>query len=64
MGVGGGRGGGGRVNQKLKQVTRELWGFLTENGITIAVEHLHGKLNTLAGKESRKKGSSMGRMGI
>ena len=38
------------VNQKMNQVSKELWEFLKGNGITITVEYLPGKLNTLADK--------------
>ena len=46
--------GGGTVNQRINQVSKELWKFLIGNGITITVEYLPGKLNTLADKESQK----------
>ena len=46
---------GGTVNQKMNQVSRELWKFLKGNGIRITLEHLLRKPNTLVDKESRKK---------
>ena len=49
---------GGTVNQKMNQVSKELWKFLRGNGIRIILEHLLGKPNTLVDKESRKKTSS------
>ena len=39
-------------------MSKELWQFLIENAITIIVEYIPAKLNTLMEKESRKKGSS------
>ena len=39
-------------------MSKELWEFLIGNAITITVEYLPGKLNTLTDKESRKKNSS------
>ena len=44
------------VNQKMNQVSKELWEFLIGNRITITVEYLPEKLNTLADKGSRKRG--------
>ena len=46
------------MNQKMNQVSKELWKFLRGNGIRIILEHLLGKPNTLVDKESRKKPSS------
>ena len=40
----------GTVNQKMNQMSKELWEFLKGNGITITVEYLPGKLNTPADK--------------
>ena len=38
------------MNQKMNQVSKELWGFLIGNGITITAEYLPGKLNALVDK--------------
>ena len=44
--------GGGQVNQKMNQISKELWQFLIENAITIIVEYLPAKLNSLVEKDS------------
>ena len=49
---------GGKGNQKMNQVGKELWQSLIKNAITIIVEFIPAKLNTLEEKESRKKDSS------
>ena len=37
----------------MNQMGKELWQFLIENAITIIVEYIPAKLNTLLEKESR-----------
>ena len=44
---------GGKGNQDINQMGKELWQFLIENAITIIVEYIPAKLNTLVEKESR-----------
>ena len=39
-GVASREGGGGKVNQKMNQISKELWQFLIENAITIIVENV------------------------
>ena len=43
---------GGKVNQKINQISKKLWQFLIENAITIIVECLSAKLNSLVEKDS------------
>ena len=50
-----GRGGQGKGNQKTNKMGKQLWQFLIENAITIIVEYIPAKLNTLVEKESQKK---------
>ena len=49
---------GGTVNQRINQVSKELWEFLIGNEITITAEYLPGMLNSLTDKESQKSDSS------
>ena len=49
---------GGTVNQRMNQVSKELWEFLIGNEIAITAEYLPGKLNSLTDKDSQKKDSS------
>ena len=40
------------MNQQMSQISKELWQFLIENAITIIVECLPAKLNSLVEKGS------------
>ena len=49
---------GGTVSREMNAVSKSLWNYLLQNGITITVEYLPGKLNVWADKESRRKDRS------
>ena len=43
------------MNQQMSQISKELWQFLIENAITIIVECLPAKLNSLVEKDSSEQ---------
>ena len=49
---------GGTKNPELMQISKEVWGFLLGQGITITAEHLPGNLNCKADWESRHQKDS------
>jgi len=44
---------GGTVSMKMVKMSKEIWNFLFQNGITITAEYLPGSLNVEADWESR-----------
>lgn len=44
---------GGTKNKDMSVLSKEIWDYLLEKGITITAEYLPGKLNVLADQESR-----------
>ena len=49
---------GGTKNPELMQISKEIWGFLLEQGITITAEHLPGNFNCKEDLESRQQKDS------